>query len=82
MTIRRKVQRVIDGDSFTVRKRVNHSQHIRLANVNAPERGQNGYFEAKNKLKRIEGKVVAVTPRGKSYGRTVADVRYKRRRVR
>ncbi len=80
---RRKVQRVIDGDSFTVRNRVHGSQHIRISGVNCPEKGQRGYQSAKNRLSsKISGKTVTVKPRAKSYGRTVADVYVNRRRVR
>lgn len=81
-SIRRKVQNVIDGDTFTVRNRVQGSQYIRVARLRAPERGQFGYASAKRKLSVIEGKTVTLRPKGKSYGRTVADVIYKRKRFR
>ena len=80
MTIRRKVQKVIDGDTFTIRKRIWGSQRIRIAGKNAPERGRQAYL-AKRRLSRLRGKVVTLKPVAKSYGRTVAYVRHKRRKV-
>ena len=80
-TVRRKVQEVIDGDTIRVRNRVEGSQFIRIAGIDAPEKGQKGYAEAKRKLNRIKGKTVTIKPVGKSYGRTVADVVYKRKKI-
>ena len=81
-SIRRKVQKVIDGDTFRVRNRVNGSQFIRIAGLNAPEKGKKGYASAKKKLSKLKGKVVTLRPVGTSYGRTVAEVIYKRKKIR
>jgi endonuclease YncB( thermonuclease family) len=81
-TIRRKVQKIVDGDTFKVRNRVNGSQFIRIAGMDAPERGERGYMPAKRKLGRLKGKTVSLIPKGKSYGRTVAEVRHKRKKIR
>lgn len=79
---RRKVQKIIDGDTFKVRNNVRGSQYIRITGTNCPEKGQHGYHSAKQKLNRqINGKTVTIKPKAKSYGRTVADVIYKRRRL-
>ncbi|MBU1111998.1 MAG: thermonuclease family protein, partial [Nanoarchaeota archaeon] len=79
---RRKVKRVIDGDTFEVYTRVNGSRFIRLAGVNAPERYHSGGRQATMKLKRlIEGKTVTLVPKARSYGRVVGNVRYKRKSV-
>lgn len=78
---RRKIQKVIDGDTFKIRKRVAGSQYIRVVGVNAPEKGQRGYVTAKQKLAKLKGKTVTLRPKAKSYGRTVAVVTYKRRRL-
>ncbi len=79
---RRKVQRIIDGDTFKVRNKVRGSQYIRITGMNCPEKGQYGYYSAKQKLNRkINRKTVTIKPKAKSYGRTVADVIYKRRRL-
>jgi len=79
---RRKVQKIIDGDTFKVRNNVRGSQYIRITGMNSPEKGQRGYQTAKNDLTRkIKGKTVTVKPKAKSYGRTVADVIYKRKRL-
>ena len=82
MTIRRKVKRAVDGDTLEVRNRVRGTNYIRIAGTNAPERGQIGYSSAKAKLNRLKGKVVTLVPKGRSYNRVVAEVRYKRRKVR
>ena len=82
-SVRRKVQKIIDGDTFKVRNIVRGSQYIRIADLNCPERGQRGYHSAKNRLSRsISGKTVTIRPKGKSYGRTVADVISNRKRLR
>ena len=81
-TVRRKVQEIIDGDTFRVRNRVEGSQYIRIAGLNAPEKGQRGYNAAKRRLDKMKGKVVTIKPVGKSYDRTVAEVIFKRKKVR
>ena len=81
-SVRRKIQRVIDGDTFTVRKNVRGLQYIRVASVNAPEKGKRGYASAKKRLLKLKGKIVTIKPKAKSYGRTVADVSYKRKKLR
>lgn len=80
-SVRRKVQDIIDGDTFKVRKRVFGSQTIRVEGLNAPEKGQKGYQKAKKELSRLEGKTVTLRPKGKSYGRTVAEVIFKRKKI-
>jgi len=82
MTIRRTIKRVIDGDTIQTYRKVNGSNFIRLAGVNAPELHQFGGVEAKNKLKRqIQGKTITLQPVGRSYSRVVARVRHNRRLV-
>ena len=82
MTIRRTVKRVIDGDTFQTYRKLNGSNYVRLACVNAPERYQFGGREATLRLKRqIQGKTVTLQPVGKSYSRVVAKVRVNRRLV-
>lgn len=83
MTIHRKVQRVIDGDTFKTHTKVNGSNFVRIVNKYAPERYQFGGSQATQNLKRqIQGKVVTLQPVGKSYGRVVAKVRYGGRLIR
>ena len=73
--VKRKVEDVIDGDTFVIDKPVRDSTYIRIAHIDAPEKGEPGYLSAKNKLKKeIEGKTVDIKPVGKSYRRTVASV--------
>jgi endonuclease YncB( thermonuclease family) len=82
MTIYRKVKRVLDGDTFQTYRKVNGSNYVRLAGVNAPEKYQFGGSEATARLKRqIQGKTVTLQPVGRSYSRVVAKVRCNRRLV-
>lgn len=82
MTIRRKIKNIVDGDTFKTYRKVRGTNYVRIARTNAPERGQRGYGPAKARLQRFVGKTVTLVPQGRSYNRVVADVRYKRRRVR
>ena len=68
-----KVTRVIDGDTFKTTRR---TKSIRLANVDAPEKGQPGYSKATNALRSlIKGEKVRVqTVARDKYGRAVAKV--------
>jgi len=68
------VTRVIDGDTFRTSSR-KHS--VRLANVNAPEKGRKGGAKATKQLKSlIQGKKVEVnTVARDTYGRAVAKVK-------
>ncbi len=73
--MRRKVKRVIDGDTFEVYRKVNGTRFIRLSGVNAPEGYNKGGLKATNILRRlISGKTVTLVPKGRSYGRVVANV--------
>ncbi len=68
------VTRVIDGDTFRTSSR-KHS--VRLANVDAPEKGRKGGAKATKQLKSlIQGKKVEVnTVARDTYGRAVAKVK-------
>jgi len=55
-SVRRKVQSIVDGDTFKVRNRVAGSQYIRVSNLNAPEKGERGYATAKKSLSKLKGK--------------------------
>lgn len=69
-----KVTRVIDGDTFKTSSR---KRSVRLANVNAPEKGQPGSTKAIQTLKNlIQGKEVQIdTIARDTYGRSVAKVK-------
>ena len=82
MTIRRKIKRAVDGDTFEVYRKIQGTNFIRIAGTDAPERGQSGYGQAKNRLSRLRNKTVTLVPKGRSYNRLVSDVRYRRRKVR
>lgn len=72
---RRTVTGVVDGDTFKVARSLSGSRYIRLAGVNAPEKGRFGYGQAKRRLANaVGGKTVSLKPVGKSYGRTVAKI--------
>lgn len=68
-----KVTKVIDGDTFETSSRKNL---VRLANVNAPELGNQGARKATDALnKLIKGKEVRIdTVARDTYGRSVANV--------
>ena len=68
------VKRVIDGDTFTTASRKNP---VRLANVNAPEKGTRGGTKATQQLKTlIKGQKVEVDTVARDvYGRSVAKVK-------
>ena len=80
MARKEKVTRVIDGDTFRTASR-KHS--VRLANVDAPEKGKPGAGVATRKLGNlIRGKEVSIqTVARDTYGRSVAKVRVGRRSV-
>lgn len=70
---KKKVKRVIDGDTFITQD----GGRIRLQNVNAPEKGQKGAPKARQDLtKLVSRKQVGVeTVARDSYGRIVAKVK-------
>ena len=74
MKRRETVTRVIDGDTFQTASR---KKSVRLANVNAPEKGQKGGAAATKALRNlIKGEKVTVnTVARDKYGRTIANVR-------
>lgn len=74
------VTRVIDGDTFTTASR---KHPVRLANVDAPEKGQRGAVKAAQDLRElVHGKQVDVdTVARDKYGRSVANVKQGRKSV-
>jgi len=74
MARREKVTKVIDGDTFETATRKNP---VRLANVNAPEKGQPGAAKATQALRDlIQGEEVLVdTVARDQFGRSVASVK-------
>ncbi len=74
MSRKETVKRIIDGDTFVTRSRKNP---VRLANVNAPEKGKSGSVKATKALKNlIQGQKVQVdTVARDKYGRAVANVK-------
>ncbi len=80
--MKRKVKRVIDGDTFEVVTKIGDTNRVRIAGYNAPEPNRKGGKKATSNLKNlIEGKTVSLVPKAKSYGRIVADVRINRKKV-
>lgn len=73
MARKEKVTKVIDGDTFETASR---KKSVRLANVDAPEKGQPGFVKATETLRKmIEGKEVRIETVGRDkYGRAVARV--------
>lgn len=80
MATKERITRVIDGDTFETSRR---KHPVRLANVNAPEKGTNGGAAATRALKSlIEGQSVNVdTVARDKYNRAVANVKLGRTSV-
>jgi len=80
MPRKEKVTRVIDGDTFETASR---KHPVRLANVDAPEKGQRGAAEARRALQQmIEGKEVVIDTKARDrYSRAVANVKIGRKSV-
>ncbi|MCL6502991.1 MAG: thermonuclease family protein [Pirellulales bacterium] len=74
MARKEKVTKVIDGDTFETASRKNP---VRLANVDAPEKGQRGAAKATEALRKlIQGEGVIIDTIGRDrYGRSVANVK-------
>lgn len=75
-----RVDVIRDGDSLSTTSRKND---VRLAGVDAPEKGQPGYGAAKQKLKSlVAGETVKIEPVARDkYGRTIAKVTAKGKSV-
>jgi len=73
MSRKEKVTRVIDGDTFITGSR---KRPVRLANVNAPEKGSRGAGAATQALRNlVKGQTVSIeTVARDKYGRCVANV--------
>jgi endonuclease YncB( thermonuclease family) len=74
MARRERVTRVIDGDTFETASR---KHPVRLAGVDAPEKGEPGYAQAKRALEQlVAGQTVEVDTQARdAYGRSVARVK-------
>ena len=71
----RTVKKIIDGDTFIVKRKIGNTNRVRLAGYNLAEKYQFGGKSATNKLRGlIGGKTVTIVPLGKSYGRIVANI--------
>lgn len=80
--MKRKVIRIIDGDTFEVATKIGDTNRVRIAGYSAPELNENGGKKAAKELKNlIEGETVSLIPKARSYGRVVADVRIDRKKV-
>lgn len=72
--VRAKPLRVIDGDTLVVSVQ-GEKQWVRIANIDAPEANQPGGPEAKAALQRLLTGQLYIKNVGRSYHRTVAEVR-------
>jgi micrococcal nuclease len=80
--MKRTVTKIIDGDTFKVNRKINGTNYVRLANVDAPERYARGGRTATNILKgMIAGKTITVNPVGRSYNRVVATASFHRKNI-
>ncbi|MCY3413069.1 MAG: hypothetical protein INQ03_15635 [Candidatus Heimdallarchaeota archaeon] len=82
-TYKRKVVKIIDGDTFEIDKAIEGLKRVRVANCNTPERKQDGYeYMSRFLKKQIMGKRVKLTikqknpPKGHFQGRWVCYVNY------
>src|SRR5690242_4173016 len=68
------VHRVIDGDTLTYLDKEGGERRVRLSAIDTPERGEEGYQEAKEYLdERVKGKLVTLHGKGIDvYGRELA----------
>lgn len=80
MARKERLTRVIDGDTIETARR---KHPVRLANVNAPEKGQRGGAAATKALKGlVEGQTVMIdTVARDKYNRSVANVKVGRKSV-
>jgi len=82
-SVRRKVKRVIDGDTFRLYRPIQGSNSIRIAGLNAPELNTAAGRRAKNSLiGKIGGETVTIKPVGRSYNRIVGKVFHNRKQMR
>jgi len=74
MARKEKVTKVIDGDTFMTNRR---KHPVRIANVDTPEKGQDGYVAAKKALQDLIGgqEVTIDTKSRDKYNRSVANVK-------
>jgi len=86
MSYRRKVKKIIDGDTFEIYRSILGKRFVRLENVNTPEKGQFGYMKAKNQLKgMIGGRTVTIKPvavRRRLIAEVIADRKSVNKRMR
>ena len=82
-TIRGKVVRVADGDTITILVAGNKQERIRLADIDAPERGQEFSEKSRQLLSSlVAGKTVRVEYSGRDmYGRILGTVCVGRKNV-
>ncbi len=80
---RRQVESIPDGDTFEIYRRIQGSNKIRLANVDAPAGNTRSGKKATNTLKgMIEDRTVTIRPVARDrYGRIVAEVFADRKNV-
>jgi endonuclease YncB( thermonuclease family) len=73
-----KVTKMIDGDTFLTSRR---TKPVRLANVDAPEKREKGYSEAKAKLTKLilNQEVCVDTVARNKYGYAVANFHLQKR---
>ena len=80
MSRKKRVTRIIDGDTFMTASR---KRSVRLANIDAPEKGTKGGAGATRMLRNlIQGETVSVDTVARDvYGRSVANVKVGRTSV-
>jgi len=81
--MKREIVCAVDGDTIKTKRKIDGTNYVRLAGVDAPEKGQKGYEFAKRRLNTlIKGKSVSIVQKAKDkYGRVVADVRLGHKKI-
>jgi len=75
MLLMRKVKHIIDGDTFTVSRKIGNTNIVRLAGINTPKKYQFAGKKAADRLKAlIGGKTVTIMPVGNSYKQAFYNV--------
>ena len=71
-----RVEKVVDGDTFKIDRKIRGTNKIRIKDIDTPERSHPGYQKATGITKRmIEGKNVTIEPVAKDkYNRIIANV--------
>lgn len=73
---RRKVDKILDGDTFKTKRPIKGTRYIRPSGYDTPEKGKRGYKKATNQLKKlISGKTVNIDVEAIKRNRVIGKVK-------